>query len=288
MALSALLFVHRESALLILGTMRTMVSVLRALSVVSFGSFVGLMACGGSPNEGLGNDGLGGDPGSSGSSGAQQSSGNNASGGTSNGGSCTPKCDGKVCGGDSCGGECGTCGGKQTCNAGGQCETPVPAGATCPPTGATGKTVGKVIADGNIPLKQGGTYPIRANCAKPIYILGVTESCGICMAHMAEWTKPGGFFEQLKNDGVDVVLIHATNKSDAVPSPQETATLVSNYNLSRFIVGTDAGGNGFNSFIGQRTGYGGARIAITVKPGNIIGQVGQIDSELDVRKGLGL
>lgn len=277
--------------------MSRMVSVFRALTVVSFGSFLGLMACGGSPSEGLGSDGLGGDPGSSGSSGAQ-SSGANASGGTSNGGtsnggtsnggSCTPQCGGKVCGGDGCGGQCGTCAGKQTCNAGGLCETPVPVGATCPPTAATGKTVGKVITDGNIPLKQGGTYPIRANCAKPIYILGMTESCGICMAHLADWTKPNGFFDQLKNDGVDVVLIHSTNKSDAVPSAQETATLVSNYNLSRYIVGTDAGGNGFNSFIGQRTGYGGARIAITVKPGNVIGQLGQIDSEIEVRKGLGL
>lgn len=283
--------------------MNAMVSVVRLVSIVSFGSILGLVACGGSPSEGLGSDGLlGGESGGGGGEGGGGTSGaapGTTSGGTttssgggstsSSGSACTPKCQGKVCGADGCGGQCGTCAGKQTCSASGdRCDAVVPPGATCPPTGATGQTVGKVIIDGDVPLKQGGTYPLRANCAKPIYILGVTESCGICMAHLADWTKPNGFFEQLKKDGVDVVLIHATNKSGAVPSAQETNNLVTNYGLSRFIVGTDPGGNGFNSFIGKRTGYGGARIAITVKPGNIIGQVGQIDAEADIRKGLGL
>lgn len=256
-----------------------MVSVIRAFSVLSLTSVLGLVAC---SSGGTASEGLGGNENGDGS-GATTSGGNNTSGGT-----CTPKCEGKVCGGDGCGGECGTCAGKQTCNASGLCETPVPAGVTCPPTGATGKTPGKVILEGDVPLRQGGAYSLRSNCAKPIYILGVTESCGICMGHLAEWTKPGGFFEQLKNDGVDVVLIHATNKAEKAPSAAETATLVANYKLDRFNVGSDPKANTFESFIGKRSGYGGARIAITVKPGNIIGQVGQIDSEADIRKGLGL
>ena len=266
-----------------------MVSVLRALTVVSFGSFLGLVACAGNPTEGLSGDGLGGEEGggSSGTSGNQASS-SSGNGGSSNGGVCAPKCEGKLCGGDGCGGVCGSCSGQQTCGENGQCITPVPAGVTCPPTGATGKTAGKVVLEGDVPLKQGGSYSIRPNCAKPIYLLGVTESCGICMSKLTQWSKPGGFYDQLKADGVDVVLIHATNPAGAAPTAAETTTLVGKFDLNRYIVGTDAKGNSFDSFIGKRSGYGGARIAIAVKAGNIIGQVGQMDSESEIRSALGL
>lgn len=290
----AFLFVTAEVSLLTLDTMSSMVSLLRALTVVSFGSFVGLVACAGNPSEGLSGDGLGGEEGqgssgTSGNPGASSSGGSSSNGGgSSNGGTCAPKCEGKVCGGDGCGGTCGTCSGNQSCDPGGSCVTAVPAGVTCPPTGGTGKTAGKVVLEGDVPLKQGGTYSLRPNCAKPIYVLGLTESCGICMAHLAQWTKPGGFYDQLKAEGVDVVLIHATNPSGQAPSAAETTTLVGKYDLTRYIVGTDAKGNGFDSFIGKRSGYGGARIAIAIKAGNVIGQVGQIDSETEIRSALGL
>ena len=74
----------------------------------------------------------------------------------------------------------------------------------------------------------------------------------------------------------------------AGPTAAETTTLVNKYDLGRYIVGTDAKSNTFDSFIGKRSGYGGARIAIAVKPGNIIGQVGQIDEESEIRSALGL
>lgn len=208
-------------------------------------------------------------------------------------GACTPDCSGKQCGSDGCGGECGTCGGKQTCNAAGTCEVPLPPGVTCPPKGPTGKTPGAVVQAGTLPLAGGGTYDVRQNCAKPIYMLGVTETCGICMQLLGQWTRPGQFLDQLKAEGVDVVLVSTDNPQGMPGSPQTAEALRRRFNLgNRFILGYEpAGSNGPNvgsAFITKRTNYAGARIALIIKPGNIIGATGQVDDEDEIRDALGL
>jgi hypothetical protein len=206
---------------------------------------------------------------------------------------CTPSCSGKECGDDGCGGDCGSCSAKQSCSAAGKCEAALPPGVTCPPTGATGKVAGKIALAGTLPLAAGGTYDIRANCAKPIYMLGVTETCGICMQQLGQWTRAGQFLDQLKAEGVEVILISTDNPSGLPGSPQTAEALRRRFNLgTRFILGYEpAGANGpnfGNAFITKRTGYGGARIALIMKPGNVIGAVGQVDDEQEIKDALGL
>ncbi len=199
-------------------------------------------------------------------------------------------CSGRVCGSDSSGTSCGTCGGSQTCSVTGQCEAAVPAGVTCPATGSIGPAVGKVVKPGSFSLAQGGEYTIENNCAKPVYILSVTETCGICMTHLGQWTKAGGFFDQLKAAGVDVILVSSENPQGANGSVETAEAVRKRFNLGdRFILGYEPlGRDSFTSFIATRTRYAGARIALIVKPGNIIGAIGQVDEESEIRKALGL
>jgi len=210
--------------------------------------------------------------------------------------SCEPSCAGKECGSDGCGGQCGACSGKEVCSASGTCETPVPSGVKCPPTGATGSTVGAIIKPGALPLAKGGTYDVRASCAKPIYLLGVTETCGICMQKLGTWTKPGNLFDQLKAEGADVVLVSTDNAQGSPGSPATAEALKKRFALGdRFVVGYEPAGSGvgspsthFNGFIPTRAGVSGARIAIILKPGNVIGAVGQVDDPAEIRAALGL
>jgi hypothetical protein len=207
---------------------------------------------------------------------------------------CTPSCSGKECGDDGCGGTCGSCTGKLKCSAASsKCEFPLPPGVSCPPKGNPGKVAGAVVISGTLPLASGGTYDVRANCGKPIYMLGVTETCGICMQQLGQWTRAGQFLDQLKAEGVDVVLISTDNPSGQPGSVQTAEALRRRFNLgTRFILGYEPAGssgpNFGNAFITKRTGYGGARIALIVKPGNIIGAVGQVDDEQEIRDALGL
>jgi hypothetical protein len=210
--------------------------------------------------------------------------------------SCTPDCSDKECGDDGCGGECGTCSGKAKCSSNNTCETPVPAGVTCPPTKPTGTKVGNVVKVGSLPLAKGGSYDLRANCAKPIYILGVTETCGICMQKLGVWAKANNFLDQLKADGVDVVLV-STDNSSGTPGSVSTANALKNrFGLGdRFFLGYEPAGSAIGSpdthsdgFIPLHTQMSGARIALIIKPGNIIGAVGQVDDTLDIRDALGL
>ncbi len=191
---------------------------------------------------------------------------------------------------DTEGTSCGTCGGSQTCSTAGRCETKVPDGVTCPATASVGAAVGKVVQPGSFPLAQGGEYTIEDNCAKPVYILSVTETCGICMTHLGQWTKTGGFFDQLKADGVDVILVSTENPQGAVGSVATAEALRKRFNLGdRYVLGYEPlGRDSFTSFIATRTRYAGARIALIVKPGNIIGAVGQVDDETEIRTALGL
>ncbi|MBX3186334.1 MAG: hypothetical protein KF819_04930 [Labilithrix sp.] len=210
--------------------------------------------------------------------------------------SCSPSCRDKECGSDGCGGECGTCAGKQTCSSANKCETAVPPGVSCPPTGTVGTTIGKIAKSGTLPLAKGGTYDLRANCAKPIYMLGVTETCGICMQKLGVWTKPGNVLDQLKADGADVVLVSTDNPQGAPGSAGTAEGLRRRFALGdRFILayepaGSAAGGspNHWNGFIPQRTSSSGARIALIMKPGNVIGETGQIDEPAEIRAALGL
>lgn len=169
----------------------------------------------------------------------------------------------------------------------------MPPGVSCPPKGSVGKTPGMVTAAGTIPLAGGGTYDVRANCAKPIYMLGVTETCGICMQQLGQWTKPGNFLDQLVADGADVVLISTENPSGTNGSPQTAEALRARFKLgTRFILAYEPNGSSgptmSNAFITKRTGYGGARIALILKPGNIVGAVGQVDDTTEIRDALGL
>jgi hypothetical protein len=135
-------------------------------------------------------------------------------------------------------------------------------------------------------------YDVRKNCGKPVYVLGVTESCGICMQKLGVWSQPGNVLDQLKAGGADVVLISAigtemgkfVNGSNATAEGLRTRFALGN----RFFLGYDTQGSNFTSFIGQRTNIGGARIAIAMKPGNVIGAVGQIDDPAAIKAGLGI
>jgi len=211
-------------------------------------------------------------------------------------GTCVPSCEDRACGSDGCGGECGTCAGKQTCSTSGTCETPVPPGVTCPPTGATGQTVGKIAKAGSIPLADGGSYDLRTACAKPVYILGVTETCGICMQELGQWTRPGNVLDQLKAEGADVVLVSTDNAQGVSGSKTTAEALRKRFALgTRFILGYEPAGSAvgqgqasFSGFIPQRTNMSGARIALILRPGNVIGATGQVDAVADIRAGLGL
>jgi hypothetical protein len=166
----------------------------------------------------------------------------------------------------------------------------VPAGVTCPATEAIGQTAGKAVAAGSFPLAQGGEYAIEKSCAKPIYILGVTETCGICLAHLNKWTQEDGFLDRLKADGVEVILISTDNQDGENGSVATAEALRKRFNLgNRFILGYEPlGRSSFKGFVATRTRYSGARIALIVKPGNIIGAVGQVDDEATIRAALGL
>jgi hypothetical protein len=207
--------------------------------------------------------------------------------------SCTADCDGKACGSDGCGGTCGTCSGKATCSADGDCEVGVPAGVTCPPTGPVGTTAGKIAKAGSVQLANGGSYDLRANCAKPIYLLGVTETCGICMQKLGQWSRPGNVLDQLKSDGVDVVLVSTDNSQGAPGSVSTAEALRNRFGFgTRFFIGYEPMGSSgqasFNGFIPTRTNHSGARIALILKPGNVIGAVGQVDDVSAIRAALGL
>lgn len=172
----------------------------------------------------------------------------------------------------------------------GLCEASVPEGVACPPTAAVGAFVGKVVQPGSIPLAQGGAYAIESNCAKPVYILGVTETCSICVAHLAQWTKPGAFLDRLRADGVDVVLVSTDGPSGDSGSAATAEALRKRFDLrDRFILGYEPRGrDSFEGFVALRTRFSGARIALIIKPGNIIGAVGQVDEESTIRVALGL
>ncbi len=199
-------------------------------------------------------------------------------------------CSGRVCGADLSGASCGTCANAQTCSAQGLCEAAVPAGVTCPPAEPIGQTAGKAVKAGSFPLAHGGEYAIENSCAKPVYILGVTETCGICLSHLNKWTQEDGFFDRLKADGVDVILISTDNQDGENGSVKTAEALRKRFNLGdRFILGYEPlGRESFKGFVAERTRYAGARIALIVKPGNLIGAVGQVDDEATVRTALGL
>jgi hypothetical protein len=149
--------------------------------------------------------------------------------------------------------------------------------------------VGKTAAPGLIPLVDGGNYEIRKSCGKPVYILGVTENCGICMQELGQWSQPGNVLDQLKTAGADIVLVSALTAQGAPGSATTAAALRTRFNLgSRFFIGYDAQGSGFNSFIGKRTNTGGARIAYILKTGNIVGGMGQVDDPAQIKLKLGL
>jgi hypothetical protein len=261
---------------------------IRILSAAALSGLLAMSACTADTSSESDN-GSGGNT-SGGNTSGGNTSGGNTSGGNTSGGACTPKCDGRQCGDDGCGGQCGTCAGKQSCNEAGVCEAAVPPGVTCPPTGAVGKTAGRIAQAGTIPLAKGGTYDIRANCAKPIYILGVTETCGICMQELGQWSRPGAFLDQLKADGADVVLISTDDPQGANGSAQTAMALSRRFSFNdRYTLAFEPlGRNSFNGFIGSRTGMAGARIALILKPGNVIGAVGQVDSTAQIRAALGL
>jgi hypothetical protein len=54
-------------------------------------------------------------------------------------------------------------------------------------SGTVGQGIGLVTAAGAVPLAEGGTYDVRRSCGKPIYMLGVTETCGICMQKLGRY-----------------------------------------------------------------------------------------------------
>lgn len=201
-----------------------------------------------------------------------------------------PSCTDRICGTTAAGNSCGTCSAKQTCTDAGLCVVDAPASATCPAVGRVGSEVGNVVQPGTIPLAQGGAYAIESSCGRPIYVLGVTETCSICMDHLGQWSKAGGFFDQLKAEGVDVILVSTDDSQGRNGSVQTAEALRKRFQLGvRFIVGYEPlGRDSFESFVALRTRYAGARISLLVTADNVIGAVGQIDDEHQVRSALGV
>lgn len=195
-----------------------------------------------------------------------------------------------MCGSDTSGASCGTCSARQACTSDGLCEAAVPEGVSCPADGDVGPVAGKIVEPGVISLVQGGRYAIENNCAKAVYVLGVTETCSTCMDQLGRWTRPGAFLDQLKAAGVDVILVSTDNPQGASGSVASADALRKRFDLSdRFIIGYEPfGPDSFEGFVARRTRYSGARIALVVKPGNVIGAVGQIDDESQIRTSLGL
>jgi hypothetical protein len=131
---------------------------------------------------------------------------------------------------------------------------------------------------------------LRANCSKPVYLLGVTENCSICMAALGKWTRPSGLLDQLKAAGADVVLVSTCDANGVSSTPATAEALRKRFALgSRFILAYEPlGRDNFKNFIGIRTNMAGARIALLLQAGNVTAALGQVDDEATIRKALGL
>ncbi len=188
--------------------------------------------------------------------------------------------------GTSSGGAGSSSGGSSSGSSGERPDVDDPASCS---SAQTGPNVGNVLLAESVALASGGSYSFRDHCGRPVYILSVTESCGICMGKMNQWSAPGALFDQLKEEGADLVFIHGANAQGQKPSAQETTSLIGRFELERFYVAVDtASAYSSASFMGTNVFNYGARIAIALKDGNVIGARGQLDTEQAIRNGLGL
>jgi hypothetical protein len=152
-----------------------------------------------------------------------------------------------------------------------------------------GEGVGNLVKAGAVPLADGGSYEIRDHCDRPIYMLGVTETCGICVQKLGQWSTPGGFFDELKAAGADVVLLSTDNPQGAPGSAATAEALRKRFNLgTRFYLGYETRGPQPGGFISTRIRRSGLREALILKSGNIMGAGGQVDDPAVIRSALGI